>query len=54
MSGLLVLQGGECRLGVRGGALLVEKGGEPVTVLRPEDVEPAVFTGELARSSEEG
>jgi CRISPR-associated protein Cas1 len=39
MSGLLVLQGGECRLGVRGGALLVEKGGEPVTVLRPEDVE---------------
>ncbi len=48
MSGLVVLQGGECRLGVRGGALLVEKSGEPVTVLRPEDVEEVQAWGDAS------
>ncbi len=48
MAALLVLQGGERRLSVRGGALVVELKGEPVSVLRPADVEEVLVYGDAA------
>lgn len=47
MAAWLVLQGGERRLSVRSGALVVEHRGEPVRVLRPEDVEEVHAFGDV-------
>ncbi len=47
MASWLVLQGGQRRLSVRGGAFVVEHRGEPVRTLRPEDVEEVHSFGDV-------